>query len=47
MLKCRVEKYVRLFFKYFVFFVFLLGNKIRQKYVKIRFPIFLEISFKD
>ena len=42
----RVEKYVKYFLKYAVLNVFLSRNKIRQKYVKIRLPIFLEILSK-
>ena len=42
----RVEKYVKYFLKYAVSNVFLSRNEIRQKYVKVRLPIFLEIPSK-
>ena len=43
----RVEKYVKYFLKYAVSNVFLSRNKIRQKYVKIRLPIFFGNSFEN
>ena len=42
----RVAKYVKYFFKYAVSNVFLCRNKIRQKYVKIRLPIFFRKFFR-